>query len=334
MSDASPLSSSLRLIVAVPEAFDEACFSVPAIRALVGFCAEVSVFCAEVQAPLWAQVGGLKEVVTFPTGNSARKMARVLSPKVADYEAAISFSANGAAALARVGVAVRIGYPAEGVAKHLTLPVEVPQKPGPVEHRVRYYLLLVAELGLDPFRKENFAPPMRSAASESKPSKLVLALAPGSDFGGSHEWPVAYFAEVAQAVITHVQGEVVIVPMSEKDRAAQELHRLLDGAATLAPDDSLTELEGLLGLLGQCTAVIASDSSVPHLAAHVGTTCLTIFGPNSVAYKRPLGPKHVSIEAHAECSPCFLPKCALGADDHRCLKQVEPKQVLEALAKL
>jgi ADP-heptose:LPS heptosyltransferase len=74
--------------------------------------------------------------------------------------------------------------------------------------------------------------------------------------------------------------------------------------------------------------VVAADGSLPHLAAHVGSTCVTLFGPNDPAWKRPLGKRHAVVRRHVECAPCLLAKCPM---DLRCQKELEAERVWIAL---
>ncbi|MGE9268920.1 MAG: glycosyltransferase family 9 protein, partial [Verrucomicrobiales bacterium] len=139
-------------------------------------------------------------------------------------------------------------------------------------------------------------------------------------------WPVENFRELIRSLLAENDAELLLLsPPAGPDSAARalaaefpELHHEPDSAiATLLP------------LLASCERIIANDGTLPHLAAHLGTPPLTLFGPNEPAWKRPLGTIHQSLREHVPCSPCFLPKCPL---DHRCLQAITPAQVLAALS--
>jgi ADP-heptose:LPS heptosyltransferase len=76
--------------------------------------------------------------------------------------------------------------------------------------------------------------------------------------------------------------------------------------------------------------VIAADGSLPHLAAHAGATCVTLFGPNDPVWKRPLGRRHTVVCRHVECTPCLLGKCPL---DMRCQRELATDRVWAAVRK-
>jgi ADP-heptose:LPS heptosyltransferase len=88
-------------------------------------------------------------------------------------------------------------------------------------------------------------------------------------------------------------------------------------------------LVGTLPLLAVHRLVVAADGSLSHLAAHVGATCVTLFGPNDSQWKRPLGKRHAVVKRHVECAPCLLPKCPL---DLRCQHELETARVWAAVS--
>jgi ADP-heptose:LPS heptosyltransferase len=88
-------------------------------------------------------------------------------------------------------------------------------------------------------------------------------------------------------------------------------------------------VSAVLPLLAARRFVIAADSSLPHLAAHTGATCITLFGPNDPVWRRPLGKRHAVVKRHVECAPCLLAKCPL---DLRCQHELETARVQAAIA--
>jgi ADP-heptose:LPS heptosyltransferase len=89
-----------------------------------------------------------------------------------------------------------------------------------------------------------------------------------------------------------------------------------------------TILGSTLPALAAHRFVIATDASLPHLASHLGGTCVTLFGPNDPAWKRPLGRRHVIVRRHVECAPCLLAKCPM---DLRCQLELLHDRVWQAI---
>ncbi|MGC4016277.1 MAG: glycosyltransferase family 9 protein [Luteolibacter sp.] len=300
------------MLVTAPERWDEACFSVPAIRALVASGFPVTVLCPAVQETFWQTLPGLS-ILPYPVKASAGTISSSLSGK---FAAAIVWEPGVAAdACAKAGIPRRTGPSGEkALTKRLTDPMP-PPAPGPIEHRVRHYLALVEAMGIDTRVAAYFEPADLGIAPD--PGSVLLA--PDSDYGRSHEWPLDRWEAVARSLLED-GARLTITGGHLGARLATAL-----GSSQVSPillsDDSLPILAGF-------ERVIAADGSLTHLAAHAGTTCVVLFGPNEPAWKRPLGKRHTVVRQHVECSPCFAPKCAM---DLRCQNELDLERVLAAV---
>ena len=315
---ASPALDGDSLVIASPETLSEACFSIPAVRALQAAYPKMtlSVVANTTTASLWRALGTIEEVITYSPGDSSRRIARALSASGLSFDCAIAWEDSPAArSLAKARIAQRLGYPNGKLGKLLSHPVEIKRMAAPIEHRVRDYLLFSRELGASPFEPANFVHPERPPAAN--PTRVVLA--PGSDFGAAAEWPLERFLEVARALS---EGhELAVLPSPDRPEPAHSLAKLLD-----LP---VTEFEGddLLALLASSRALVANDGSLPHLASFVGTPSVVIFGPNHPDWQRPLGTIHRIVHEHVACSGCLLHKCPL---DHRCMNDLPVRRILAA----
>ena len=310
------------LAVASPDTIPEAAFSIPAIRAIHSARPNgtlIVVANAET-SPLWRKVAEVTRVIEHPASDSPRKIARLLKDSEIPFDSAIAWEDSSAArAFKRIDIKQRLGYPSRKLAKYLTDPVKVVRESGPIEHRVKHYLLFVQKLGADPFEPSNFATPARPAA----PADPIIAIAPGSDFGPAAEWSLDRFCELTSSL--SAENDLVILPSPGHPGPAQALA----GSTGQALSD-LTG-EALLEFLATCSSLIASDGSLPHLASFVGTPSIVLFGPNEPEWRRPLGRIHKIIREHVPCSGCLLNKCPL---DHRCMEEIKVETVLRALEDL
>lgn len=293
------------LIIASPLVIDEACFSVPAIRAIHFSQPDrpLILLCSEELAPLWQTVTGVAEVITHPASASPRKIAKLLG----DISQSLAWEDNpAAAAFARKGITKRIGPTGDKLSKQLTHALDLRNNIGPVEHRVKNYLEVAEKLGAQPFDAANFQTPPRQAL----PAALRIGIAPGSDFGPSAEWPLEKFRDL----LSQLNVEILLFESPDRPSAAKKLS---DFGRVVSAEESFLEL-------ASCHLLIANDGSIPHLAAHLGTPCVVIFGPNEPSWKRPLGTVHRVIHERVACSSCFLDKCPL---DHRCLNDISVARV-------
>lgn len=303
------------MLVVAPERWDEACFAVPAVRALAASGLKVGVLCADRQRNLW-QKAGIPQVLDVPEKTNSRVLASELAGK---WDAAIFWEAGkGADACVRAKIAKRIGPEEKELKKLLTNPAHIAKDPGPVEHRVRRYLALVEKLGMSTGRPEFFAP--MGAGGE----RGTILLCPDSDFGPTYEWLLERWVEVAKALLERGK-RVTVVGLPGSQNLGKQLAANLGKAADF---QELGSLGDSLELFGAHEAVLAAEGSVPHLAAFAGAVCVTLFGPGDPVSRRPLGRQHGIARKHAECSPCFLTKCPM---DLRCQNELTVERVLTAL---
>lgn len=301
------------MLVAAPERWDEACFAVPALRALAASGLRVGVLCREEQRGFWETLEGLA-VVDFPAKTKAKVVAAQIFGK---WEASLALEPGMAAEVFKIAkIPRRLGTP--GLKKLLTHPLGFATRP--LEHRVRHYLAPVEELGVATDRPEFFAP---AALGIESVSEGVL-LAPDSDFGANHEWPLERWVEIAEKIRNG--GRRLRIASTGEGRGLGKLLAEKVGGELELFDPAV--LAGALPILATYSLVISADSSLPHLAAHAGATCLTLFGPNDPVWRRPLGKRHAIVRRHVECAPCLLPKCPL---DLRCQHELDVDRVWAAL---
>jgi ADP-heptose:LPS heptosyltransferase len=306
------------LLVAAPERWDEACFSVPAVRALVASGLSVGVFCAEAQRKFWSMVDGVT-VLDFSDRSKVKALAAEIS---GNWQASLAWECGiGAEVFKAAKIPRRLGIEDRKWNKRFThlLVAGV----GPLEHRVRHYLAAIESLGVETRIPEFFAPaahfPERAAAS--------VLLCPESDFGVSHEWLSVRWRETAEAVLAAGRSVTVV---NVKDGRALGLAL----AAELSESVRVLELASMadiLPLLRDYEVLVAADGTLPHLAAWMGVTCVTLFGPNDPAWKRPLGRRHAVVRHHVECAPCLLAKCPM---DGRCQNEMETARVGRAVLEM
>jgi ADP-heptose:LPS heptosyltransferase len=302
------------MLVAAPERWDEACFAVPAVRALMASGLTAGVICLPEQREFWETLPGLK-VIDRP--GKPKQLAPLLA---GNWQAALLWE-DGFAADAAVMAKVprRLGPAVGRLAKKLTHPLTNAEKP--LDHRVRSYLSALEEMGIATGDPEFFAPADIGVA----PVRQAVLLSPESDFGPSHEWPLERWLEIARKLIDGGH-RVTVAGIDDRRRGmAESLSSELGDEVEFF---RAVPLAGALPLLAVHARVIAADGSLPHLAAHVGATCVTLFGPNDPQWKRPLGRRHAVVRRHVECAPCLLAKCAM---DLRCQRELEVDRVWAAI---
>jgi heptosyltransferase-2 len=306
------------MLVVAPEGWDEVCFSVPAVRALMATGMSLGVLCEERQRLFWEKIAGGR-VLPFGPKTKVKDMVLGIGGR---WDAAILWEeGTGAEVVAKADVLKRLGPVSRGkLRKRLTHPVEVAGEPGPVEHRVRFYLSLIEKLGIPTAKPEFFAP----LETGVEPVRGTVMLAPDSDFGPTYEWPLDRWEELAGKLIA--DGRKVTVAGLDRGR-----NRGKALAAKLGDEARFLEARPLAGALEIFAAhelIVSAESSLPHVAAFAGGRCVTLFGPGDPTSRRPLGRHHGIARRHVECSPCFLKKCPM---DLRCQNELTVEKVLAAV---
>ncbi|WP_456270245.1 lipopolysaccharide heptosyltransferase II [Kushneria sp. AK178] len=153
----------------------------------------------------------------------------------------------------------------------------------------------------------------------------LIAMMPGAEYGPAKQWPLAYFRQVAEAMIA--RGHQVIVLGGPKDRDAGEaIGQGLEGVINLCGETTLTDA---VDLLGACEQAVSNDSGLMHVAAAVGTHVQAIYGSSTPNYTPPLTPARDIHWLNLSCSPCFERTCPLGHT--RCLNDLEPSRVIATM---
>lgn len=302
------------MLVAAPLRWDEVCFAVPALRALNASGLKIGILCPAEQREFWETLPELALIELPPS-------VRSLLPKVrGKWASSLCWDVGPAAQVARLAeIPRRIGPPAGRFIKHFTHPLEFSEKP--TEHRVWFYLSALEKLGI-PTVKPEFFVPVNIGIS---PVKGAVLLSPESDFGGTHEWPIERWKEIGERLLAAGCRVTVAGMRQKRGSLAQTL------AAELGSEVEFfhaAPLAGTMPLLAVHELVVAADGHLPHLASHVGATCVTLFGPNDPQWKRPMGKRHAMVRHHVECAPCLLARCRL---DMRCQRELEIERVWAAV---
>lgn len=299
---------SRELLIVSPERWDELCFSVPAVRALAASGLGIGVLCQPHQKAFWQTLPEL--VVRSPEDLND------------DWQVALLWETGELAkAVRKAGIHKRIG-PAQGskgkLAKHLTETLN--EQAHPTQHRVQFYLTAVNEMGVPTAKPEFFAP-----AQDLDPTAAnSILLAPDSDFGSSCEWPLEKWRALCESLLEGSSPPSLTCIQNGGTLAAALVSEFEGRIAPQPMDFKQPEL----GVFARHPLVLGADGSLPHLAAHLGATCITLFGPNDPQWKRPLGKRHRVLHRHVECAPCLMASCPL---DLRCQTELEVDEVRKAV---
>ncbi len=146
-------------------------------------------------------------------------------------------------------------------------------------------------------------------------------------------WTPRGYARVLEAL----QGEWGLPVVLTGSRAAHEQELLaailresrLKTPLNLAGRLTLKELGALIQ---RARFFFGVDSAPMHLAAAVDTPAVALFGPSGAFNWGPWGAGHLVLQKDWPCVPCGRDGCE-GSKISRCLAEIEPEEVLEAMAR-
>jgi len=320
--------SSLALVA--PLDLTEACLATPAFRAIKNARPDLSpvILCPKSAVPFWSI--HFAQILPYDETASAQQLAERFSSGTF-HSAIILEDSRAARALSRLGIPQRLGRECAELKNLLSEPISIATAVGPPRHKVTLYLDLIDKIGCSTNNPANFSPPARLP----RPQVPRIALAPDSDFGPSAQWPIESFHQFTELLAKTHEVEFFLVSLPGKSPATDALSQLLQKQKPSKGKKSQTggdiNLGNLLEMLPTFTALVGGNSTLIHLAAHLGLPTVALMGPHSPITHRPLGRIHEVLTTHAECSPCNLKKCPL---DHRCLNELTPEAVTQATIRL
>ena len=159
-----------------------------------------------------------------------------------------------------------------------------------------------------------------------KLDKPIVCIMPGAEYGPAKQWPVEYYAELADLLIEN--GWYVWILGSDKDKVAADIIADNKEVYSLC---GRTQLIDTVDLLACAKSVVSNDSGLMHVAAAVGADVNVIYGSSTPDYTPPLTNEDKSniLYLGLSCSPCFERVCRYG--HYNCLKGIKPEVVLSSV---
>ena len=155
-----------------------------------------------------------------------------------------------------------------------------------------------------------------------------VAIFPGASIR-ERRWGSAKFAELVGELSAEGVA-VVILGGSIDQEVAETICR--KGGLNLTGQTSLAETAAILQ---SATLLVTGDSGLLHLAAGLGTSTVSLFGPGRQLKWAPRGRNHLILNQNLDCSPCttfgYTPEC----ENHgACLDVISVSDVVDAVHKV
>lgn len=273
----------------------------------------------------------LREVVAFARRLRQKQYDLVIDLRTGDRGAILSFL---------TGAPVRVGC--RGIKQqswHEILFTKIIRDlkvaPPPVHPGADQSLRVVRELGIT---TEDSTPRLYIAPGDRLRANALLAeagLAPGTRMVTVNpfsrwkykEWSNAKWKEVIDRLWEVHRIPAVLIGSSEEAAGCEEIVSGREGRAfNLAGKTTLGELAAVISMSSLHLGV---DSAAPHIAAAVGTSTVTIYGPSDWRAWRIVDERHRVISTAMDCVPCNMTGCE-GSGKSRCLEDLAVEPVVRA----
>lgn len=221
----------------------------------------------------------------------------------------------------------------------------LPATPG--LHDVVQNLRLLRPLGIEPDETESprfDVRPGHDAAARAVLQSVgiggeddaFVAMQPGSGrtvFGAAKRWPAEKFAELAVRLADASGMKIVVVEGPDEAGVATAVVAAARHASVVA-----LPLRDALGVsaavLRRSRIYVGNDSALAHLAAAVGRTAVTIFGPTPADTICPFGQRAWAVTLDKPCAPCFsypfrTPYPAVRCRPPMCIDEIPLAAVLD-----
>ncbi|MBL8896505.1 MAG: glycosyltransferase family 9 protein [Planctomycetes bacterium] len=298
--------------------------------------AEVAILTPRSRAPLFAG-GPLAQTLLCYEGNEPRAARAAVRARAFDLGILFATSFGSAYELWRAGVATRIGF-GDGGRRFLLSERLAPLREGwrrAPYPAVRAARDLVGVLGIDVWdlrprlyfdlaSEESARATLASGGLD--PERDYVVVHPGGAFGPAKRWPAEKVAPVIEALV-HERGFGVYVHGGPDERAAIAELRACTRAPFAGADTCAIDLELLKPIIDGAALVVTTDSAPRHFAAAFEVPCAVVMGPTSPRYTNANLRHQRLVRIDVDCGPCQRRTCAL---DHRCLRGIETRVVLEA----
>lgn len=165
------------------------------------------------------------------------------------------------------------------------------------------------------------------AAGWRRPGRPLVVLHPGAS-APSRRYPESSYAQVIQLLEQELDAHCILTgSCTERDL----LWRVKAEAHSDCVILSNVSLERLAALLKSADMVVTNNTGPAHIATAVGTPLVVLYALTNPQHT-PWQARSRVLSADVPCRHCFKSLCPAG--HHRCLRDISPRQVVDAVTEL
>jgi len=283
-----------------------------------------------------SRIEGIKKTLGF---------LRTIKRDVYDISIDLSLGYKFSMILKLIGIKRRIGLNYRKRGRFLTDRIDIDGFND--KHVIEYYLDLLRPLDIDIERY--YARPRIYVTEADKAwagnflkdndvddNALLVGIIPGcgASWGKDADyrrWGRDGFAKVADRLVQGKGATIIILGDRKEIPLCREMQGLMKARAVMACGK--TTIGGLLGLMARCRVIVTNDGGPLHMAAGLGVSTVSIFGPVD---DKVYGPQYSDslnitvLNKAAPCRPCYKKFKYRLCEDVICLKGIKPEDVIKA----
>lgn len=309
-----------RILVMVPEAFEEAILMIPSLRALKKrrFDVEVNIICPIEQKAFWATQEYITHVVT--TDGSESVIDQLEADEIykdGPFDLLIVMSENK-----RVYKSLQVLQPmrTSGFAENkLNRCIRLNYRAAltaakPNSHRAEDFLFAMEENHEVKGNPADYANP----AAGNQDNNTVY-ISPISSLGAADQWAEDKWKELIGKM---PERPTLLALEKDAEKAQKQAEKLGINVLCVRPEQVAKHV-------GPQSRLIAVDGILPQLAALCGCPCTVIMASRTPARYAPLGTGHKTLHSHTPCHPCHRTSCDM---EKNCTDNISADEMLAALA--
>lgn len=283
-----------------------------------------------------SKIEGIKNVLSF---------LRMIKKDAYDISIDLSLGYKFSMILKFIGIKKRIGLNYRNRGKFLTDKIDIDGFND--KHVVEYYLDLLKPLAIDV--KKHYSRPriyltesdevwagefLKTNNVDDKNPLVGIIPGCGASWGKDAEyrrWGRDGFAKVADSLAQDRNATIIIFGDQKEIPLCLEVQNLMKAKAVMACGK--TTIGELLGLMARCRVIVTNDGGPLHMAAGLGVSTVSIFGPVDDKVYGPSYSESDNIAVFnkdAPCRPCYKKFKYRLCDNVICLKGLRSEDVIKA----
>jgi heptosyltransferase-1 len=152
----------------------------------------------------------------------------------------------------------------------------------------------------------------------------------GTTWATKH-WPEAYWVVLAKNIVNAGFGVQLLWGNETERLRANRIQCAVPQIIVASRKHTLSEISAVLA---GARGVVTVDTGLGHLAAALGVSTVSLYGPSDPTQSGTLGLNQIHLAADFKCAPCFKRLCTYTGEkqvDPACFATVTPEKVLSYL---